>query len=187
MSNHLDYLKAGASRKSLQAGFQRTELQPTCSSLGVCSRYVEDKNWTLNPRVSFWLWGQEVDLSRMTWGVREVHSITADQKCILALKHLMLSEPTAVWLKIDEWKGFFFQILLRHESFNPWYVLEVNVGCLCHCFNVQIQVWVHGCSRIPGFICTFSDVSNCLFLQCIYLEFELDHSPLVTYFCVSSV
>ncbi len=36
----------------------------------------------------------------------------------------------------------FFQILLRHESFYPWYIFKVMVGRLCNCLNVAVQIQV---------------------------------------------
>lgn len=50
------------------------------------------------------------------------------------------------------WMDQFFQILLRHKSLNPWYVLQVIIDWFCNrlYIAVQIEVWIHTFFIISG-------------------------------------
>lgn len=71
----------------------------TCSSLRVCSRYVEHKNWTLPLQVQGWLWGHE-----------------ADQSCVLALNPSggQYREPWTAWM----WSSL--SVLARTRAVALW-------------------------------------------------------------------
>ncbi len=95
-------------------------------------------------------------LSWCWWGLEQQH-----------LNQLQLSDGlfreacedtiTIVESAEDKCMDKFFQILLRHESFYPWYIFKVLVGWLCNCLNVtvQIQVWVHHYTQISGLVYGF--------------------------------